>query len=160
MPAFSRRYYQNFRVFWQDVRKFIKSRKEIRKVTRHQPLSRAFRERLMVAVTAVNGCRYCQFAHARIALRAGIPEEELRQLLNGELVNSPPDEVPALLFAQHWAESGGNPDPSVRQSMAQTYGTEEMDAIELTLRTIQIGNLLGNTWDYFLHKISFGRWGR
>ncbi|MFC2009044.1 hypothetical protein ACFLUT_03220 [Chloroflexota bacterium] len=41
----------------------------------------------------------------------------------------------------------------------QTYGAEKADAIHLVLRLIRMGNLMGNTWDYFLHRISFGKWG-
>jgi hypothetical protein len=31
--------------------------------------------------------------------------------------------------------------------------------IDLALRMIRVGNLLGNTFDYVLHRASFGRWG-
>ncbi len=159
MTAFNRRYYSSFSSLWQDIRDLLQQRKGIKKIMRDTPISESFRERLMLAVTAVNGCRYCQFAHARLALRAGIPKDELGQLLNGDLVNSPSEEIPTLLYAQHWAETDGSPDRHVRQSLQETYGAEQLESIELTLRMIRIGNLLGNTWDYFLHKISSGHWG-
>ena len=55
----------------------------------------AFRERLMMVVTEVNGCRYCSYFHARAALAAGVSQEELRSLLGGNL---PPDlaAIPAI----------------------------------------------------------------
>jgi hypothetical protein len=72
---------------------------------------------------------------------------------------SPSEEVPALLYAQHWAEADGEPDQVVRQRLVEQYGEEAAAGIELVLRMIRMGNLLGNTWDYVLYRISFGRWG-
>ncbi|MCK4314262.1 MAG: carboxymuconolactone decarboxylase family protein [Anaerolineae bacterium] len=46
----------------------MKSRSRIRAVMKQNLTSPAFRERLMLAVTAVNGCRYCSHVHAREAL--------------------------------------------------------------------------------------------
>ena len=51
-------------------------RKEIRILMGEEVLSPAFRERLMLAVTAVYGCRYCSFAHAREAISKGVSQEE------------------------------------------------------------------------------------
>ena len=64
-------------------------------------------KRLMLAVTAVNGCRYCSYYHAQEALKAGLPDEELQMLLEGVVDDAPPEELPALLYAQHWAEAEG-----------------------------------------------------
>lgn len=113
----------------------------------------------MLAVTEVNGCRYCQYAHAKMAIDAGLSPSEIEDLSSGALHNCPTDEVPALLYAQHWAESDGSPDPDTRQEIISTYGEQKVDAMELAMRMIRMGNLMGNTWDYFLYKISFGRWG-
>lgn len=35
----------------------------------------------MLAVTQVNGCRYCSYVHARMALQAGLSEQEIRTVL-------------------------------------------------------------------------------
>ena len=63
------------------------------------------------------------------------------------------------MYAQHWAESNAHPDPEVVEKLQHTYGEEKADAIHLVLRLIRMGNLMGNTWDQFLYRISFGRWG-
>jgi hypothetical protein len=34
-----------------------------------------------------------------------------------------------------------------------------LEEIEVVLRVIRIGNLMGNTIDYVLYRVSFGRWG-
>jgi len=39
----------------------------------------------MLAVTAANGCRYCSYFHARQALKNGVGQEEIDQLLTGDI---------------------------------------------------------------------------
>jgi AhpD family alkylhydroperoxidase len=126
---------------------------------RGESIDASFRERLMLAVTAVNGCRYCSYAHARQALAEGIHSAEVRALQDGRIEGSPGEELPGLLYAQHWAETGGRADPAARERILEEYGADAVDAIELALRTIQMGNLVGNTMDYALYRLSFGRLG-
>ena len=71
--------------------------------------------------------------------------------------HSPREELPALLYAQHWAETGGRTDPAARGRIIETYNEDTVNAIELALRTIQMGNLVGNTMDYIVYRLSFGR---
>ncbi len=118
-----------------------------------------FQERLMMAVTAVNGCRYCNYYHTRVALRMGFEPEEVKNLLAGEIDNPDPDEVKALLYAQHWAESNGKPDSDLRDQIIDYYGHNRSAIIETILRMIRFGNLSGNTFDYLLFWISGGRRG-
>ena len=131
----------------------------MREVTREGLISQAFRERLMLAVTAVNGCRYCSYFHSRQALRSGIRTEEIRELLAGDVANCPQDEAVAVAYAQHWAESNAHPEPEAVERLRQTYGPGKAEAIHLILRMIRMANLLGNSWDYLIYRISFGRRG-
>jgi len=111
----------------------------------------------MLAVTAVNGCRYCSYFHTKQALKSGITAEEIGGLLAGDVANCPQDEAVAVAYAQHWAESDAHPDPEAVKRLQQTYGQERMEAIHSILRMIRMANLLGNSWDYFIYRISFGR---
>ncbi len=113
----------------------------------------------MLTVTEVNGCRYCEYAHARMALAAGVTRADVEALGVGRLDGCPPEEIPALLYAQHWAEMGAEPEPEARQRVLETYGQAKTEAIELSMRMIRVGNLTGNTWDYLMYRASFGRWG-
>ena len=113
----------------------------------------------MMAVTAVNQCRYCSYFHAQESLKAGLSPQEIRQLQDGIVDQAPTEELPALLYAQHWAESEAQPDLAARQKLVEIYGLDRAEAIEAVLRLIRIGNLSGNTGDYWLYRLSWGRWG-
>ena len=39
------------------------------------------------------------------------------------------------------------------------YGEEKAAAIHIVLRMIRMGNLMGNTADYILYRLTFGRAG-
>jgi AhpD family alkylhydroperoxidase len=159
MNTFKRRIYHSFREFLTDLRTIASRRKEIRSLMRGRVIAPSFRERLMLVVTQVNRCRYCSYAHAREALAKGIPQEEIEALGKAMFESSPPEEVPALLYAQHWAEADGEPETSVRDQVVARYGEQVVEMMELALRMIRAGNLSGNTFDYLLYRISFGRWG-
>jgi len=126
---------------------------------RGESLDSAFRERLMLTVTAVNGCRYCSYEHARQALVAGVSAGEIEALASGMFDDCPSAEVPALLYAQHWAETDGKPDPEAPKRLLELYGEEASQAIEIALGVIRMGNLGGNTLDHILFRLSFGRLG-
>lgn len=135
-------------------------------VARHghrlRQLTPAFRERLMLVVTAVNACRYCAAFHAHMAVRAGVPPEEARALLAGALPATaavPERELPALLYAQAWAERDAAPDPPAEYALEATYGPATADAIRAALRAIRVGNLTGNAVDALLAAATRGRVG-
>ena len=124
------------------------------------PVSPALRERLMLVVTSVNQCRYCAVFHSRAAQLSGIMPSEIARLLGGEFQHAPEFELPALAYARRWADAAGAPDRSAYAQLVVRYGTELAAGVELMLRAIQIGNLLGNTGDYLLFRISGGRLGQ
>lgn len=157
---FLKRRYPSLRSAFADFKFMYSHRADIRAAMRNNVVDEAFRERLMMAVTQVNGCRYCSYFHAREALRAGISQEELAAVASMEFSESPPEQQPALLYAQHWAETNANPDDDIRDRMLGVYGEETLKAIEMVLRMIRVGNLMGNTFDYVLFRMSFGRLGQ
>jgi AhpD family alkylhydroperoxidase len=155
---FNKRTYKNLKELFIDLWFPIRNRKQLKEVTNRGLISPAFRERLMLAVTAVDGCRYCSYFHAKQALKSGLTTEEIGQLLSGAVDKCPEDEAVAVIYAQHWAESDAHPDPEAVLKLQQTYGIKEAEFIHLMLRMIRLGNLLGNSWDYLLYRISFGKW--
>ena len=121
-------------------------------------ISPDFRERLMLAVTGVYGCRYCSYFHTREALRSGVDREEMASLLSGSVEGCPEEEAIALIYAQHWVDSNADPEPESTRRLVETYGSEKAEAINLALRMNRIGNVSGNSLDYLLYRISLGRW--
>ncbi|OIO96277.1 MAG: hypothetical protein AUK03_04240 [Anaerolineae bacterium CG2_30_64_16] len=159
MKTFRRRIYHGPADLRADFSYISQHRTLVRRAMR-ELISHAFRERLMLVVTEVNGCRYCSYYHAREALKSGISSAELAALLAGQIpADAPAGEHVALAYAQHWAETDAHPDPEAVQKLIETYGEEKAAAIDLILRMIRVGNLLGNTADYLLYRLSFGRLG-
>jgi AhpD family alkylhydroperoxidase len=154
MKQYNRRLYKSFGDFVADMRLVMSQRKNIRGMMRG--LNPAFRERIFLAVTQVNGCRYCSYYHAQQALLNGVSNEEIRELDDGLLDRCPQEELTALFYAQHWAESDAHPDKEARLRLVETYGEETTSQIDLALRMIRIGNLTGNLLDYILFRLSFG----
>ena len=159
MKPFKRRTYSNLREMTKDLLWPFRHRSKVKQAMHGELVSLQFRERLMMVVTAVNECRYCAYYHARESERAGLAPDVIREMLAGDLTNAPEEELPALLFAQHYAESNGRPNHHNRQSLQTTYGPERANAIEIVLRLIRMGNLMGNSTDWLLYKLSFGRLG-
>ncbi|MBN2555167.1 MAG: carboxymuconolactone decarboxylase family protein [Anaerolineales bacterium] len=127
----------------------------LRQTARSGDFSKAFSERIMLAVTQVNGCRYCEYGHAKMALAAGVPELEIKQLLEGEFDQLPAEEIKGLLFAQHYAESSGLPDELACEALVDMYGVKTANSILAYARMIMIGNVLGNTFDALLYRLRF-----
>jgi AhpD family alkylhydroperoxidase len=122
--------------------------------TRHL-ISRVFSEKIMLAVTQVNGCRYCSYVHVGMALQAGVSEVELRDLLAGEFKHVPENELVAVMFAQHYAAQSDRYDVAAWQRLQDTYGLEAADAILVHIRLITFANLYGNTFDALLERFRF-----
>jgi len=102
-----------------------------------------FFERLMLAVTEVNGCSVCSWGHAKASLEAGLSAAEIHELLGGDSSGVPEAEGPAVLFAQHYAESRGEPSESAAQRLVTEYGVERAADITAAVRMIMWGNAYG-----------------
>jgi AhpD family alkylhydroperoxidase len=156
MANFSKRFYTP-RTFLRDLRDAWAHMPEFRETARAGRVSRAFAEKIMIAVTAVNDCRYCARFHTGLALKEGIPPNEIREILSGEIGAFPEEEAVALAFAQHWAETAGDPDPEVERRFRDYYGPQISADILNWMRMIRMGNLMGNTLDAVLWKLRIRR---
>jgi AhpD family alkylhydroperoxidase len=117
-------------------------------------VSNSFESKLMLTVTAVNGCRYCAWVHSGLASRRHVAPEEVRALLAGA-IDRPvgDDEASGLLFAQHYAQRDRRPDSEAVARLRDAYGRETADEIMLILRIISLGSLSGNTFKSFLERV-------
>lgn len=117
---------------------------------RNADIGRIFTGKIMMVVTAVNGCTYCTWFHAQQAVTSGMSDAEIRNMFDLQFEASATEhELPGLLFAQHYAETNRNPDPNMTVRLEKFYGVETARDIMLLIRVIFFGNLLGNTFDAF-----------
>ena len=121
---------------------------------RNEKISKAFMEKIMTIVTAVNGCSYCSWFHAKQAIASGISEEEVKNMMKLQFEADTTDfEITGLLYAQHYAETNRNPDQAMTDTLFEYYGKKTANHIILFIRMILFGNLYGNTFDAFLSRL-------
>jgi AhpD family alkylhydroperoxidase len=158
--SFKRRTYNGPFDFLRDVGFLVRNRPTLAAAVRSGAISLGFRERLMMVVTEVNGCRYCSWYHSTLSIKAGLSADELRVLLAGQIPDGAPEgEIPALVYARHWAQEDARPDPEATRRLAEAYPDGRAASIIVILRMIRMGNLLGNSLDRLLYLASFGRLG-
>ena len=119
----------------------------------HPKISAALREKLFLAVSSINDCRYCKWGHTHWAMAQGVPLEEVNQILGHQaesLVAKNPAEAAAILFAQHYAEQLDQFDPESMENLRKYYSDAEVAEILAYVRFITLTNLTGNTVDAFL----------
>jgi AhpD family alkylhydroperoxidase len=115
-------------------------------------LSSTFIERIMLAVTEVNECAICSYAHAKRALECGMGSEEIQDMLSGIINNVPAPEVAGVMFAQHYADTRGNPTQESWGRIVEVYGTSTAMGILGAIRTIMIGNTYGIAFSSFFNR--------
>lgn len=122
--------------------------------SRDKKIGKAFREKIMTVVTAVNGCTYCTWFHAKAAVSSGISPEEVKDMLNLQFnADAEDSEMTALLYAQHYAETNRRTDPDMDRRLEAFYGKKTSEHIRTIIRMIFFGNLAGNTFDAFLSRL-------
>lgn len=110
-------------------------------------------ERIMLAVTEVNGCDICSYAHTKMALQAGMSNEEIQNMLSGVMSDVPSDELQAIMFAQHYADSRGKPAREAWDRIVETYGLTKSYGILGAIRMIMMGNAYGIPWSSFVNRL-------
>jgi len=141
------------KTFLKDIIFFLKNIKRMIAANKNDKIDKKFVEKIMTVITAVNGCVYCEWFHAREAVKAGIDEKEVKNMLNLQFeANASDFELPALLYAQHYAETDRNPDSEMKEKFYNFYGEKTASHIFIFMRMIYFGNLLGNTWDAVISR--------
>jgi AhpD family alkylhydroperoxidase len=96
------------------------------------------RERIILAVTEVNGCRYCAWIHGAWQDLLGAVD--------------PPDAEEALLtYARACAEAGRPLDIA---PLATVLPPEALGAVRATVAQIEVANLVGNTADGLIARVT------
>ena len=137
-------------VLFRDLGFLIRHLPAIARAMRNPDVGRAFAGKIMMVVTAVNGCTYCTWFHAQEAAASGMSSDEIAAMFNLQFESTATEhELPGLLFAQHFAETNRNPAPEMSARLDAFYGEATARDIMLLIRAIFFGNLLGNTFDAF-----------
>lgn len=113
---------------------------------RHQRVEPAFAEKLMLVVTSVLQCRYCNWMHSELALRFGVDDADIEALLNGDLSIALEQERPALAFALSFAASEGR---APKDELADAYPAAVQKDVRVLVDFVTFTNKLGNTFDAF-----------
>ena len=102
-----------------------------------------FVERIMLAVTEVNGCVVCSYAHTKMALESGFSTEEIESFFAGSDTFIQPEESLGILFAQNYADNQGNYSEEGYQSLVDYYGEDKSRVILAAARGMMAGNVVG-----------------
>ena len=121
---FQKRSY-NFKSFILDFTNMLRNVSGLKETAKAERISKQFAENIMLACTAVNECVYCEWAHSKIALESGSSLQEIEQVLALQFDKLPEDQVIALTFAQHYAESEGKPTKKALQKLSSYYGSKK-----------------------------------
>jgi len=112
-----------------------------------------FVERLQLAVTEVNGCAACSYAHSYMALKQGMSNEEINSLLSGDGKFIKQEEAKAIVFAQHFADTRGFPKEDAYKSITLEYGEKRASIILSAAQIIFVGNVYGIPYSAFQSRL-------
>ena len=150
---FRKRVYIRLSDFLLDLLVFIINSSIYVRNIKNTRISRELREKLMVAVSGVLGCKYCTWLHSEMALSHGVDAADIQRLLSSELGTFPEEEAVALAFAQHYTETEGMVQEEARRRLYTYYGRKKARDILGYLQIIYFGNLSGNTVDALLERL-------
>ncbi|CZQ88730.1 alkylhydroperoxidase ahpd core [Trichococcus collinsii] len=131
----------------------VRTMKYMIKAKKKNELSPEFIERIMLGVTEVNGCEVCSYAHTKMALEQGMTAEEIQKLLAGSADKIPVEEMPAYLFAQHFADRRGYPTEESWDRIVSLYGEDKAKGILGAVRAIMVGNAHGIAISAFMSRL-------
>ena len=140
--------------FMRDFLWVRQNSRKLKRLTGERHVTGSFLEKIKLAVTAVNECRYCMAIHRDLARADGVSEALIKSILGksaGELV--PDSEKTAIEYAYHYAETAQNPDQRMTDGLCSFYGKDAAGEILLHIRTIYFANLSANTVDAFLSRL-------
>lgn len=133
----------SIREFYDALYHGIRTIPYLQTAKKKQLLSEAFIKRIMLAVTEVNGCEVCSYEHTKSALEMGMSHQEVQQILAGNMDDIPVEEIKAILFAQHYADTKGHPSKEAWMEVVHTYGEAVANGILGAIRMIMVGNSYG-----------------
>lgn len=154
--AYSKRVFtikEHFKIMKHAAKSFIL----LRHVKKHKLFNKKFKERIMLAVSEVNGCELCSYVHTKISLSSGMNSQEIKEILNGVKDDVPQDELVGVLFAEYYASSHELPEKEMIDRLIEEYGTDKSKIICAVLGMITMTNSMGISMDLFKRRLMFNR---
>jgi AhpD family alkylhydroperoxidase len=112
-----------------------------------------FREELMLAVSRLNGCRYCSWGHHEWAQISGVSNEELAQLEQLDPSGFDRRKWVAISYARALVkEDFRRVQPELRRAVQHKFSPREIRQIELIANVMDVGNRTSNTFDAMLSR--------
>ncbi|MDX9726324.1 MAG: carboxymuconolactone decarboxylase family protein [Bacteroidales bacterium] len=141
---------------WEMYRAFILIPNAATKIIgnkRKKLVNKDFVERLQLAVTEVNGCAACSYAHTYMALKQGMSSEEINSFLSGDGTFINQDEAKAIIFAQHYADTRGFPKKYAYYSLIDEYGNQKVEIIVSAIQLMHPGNIYGTPYSALISRL-------
>jgi len=114
----------------------------------------ALREKVMVSVAQINGCKYCCYVHTQWAQLEGASDEEIARLDGLDPATFDRDEWLAISYASALAESDFvETDTELAVEIERRSGRQRVQDIETIARAMTFANLMANTLDAFLARL-------
>ncbi|HLR42290.1 MAG TPA: hypothetical protein VK067_03490 [Pseudogracilibacillus sp.] len=101
----------------------------------------------------MNGCEVCSYEHTKSALEMGMSSEEIKNILTGTVDDITTQQLKAILFAQHYAETKGAPTKDTWAEIVEAYGEETSFGILGAIRMIMVGNSYGIALSAFKSRL-------
>ncbi len=120
-----------------------------------------WRESLWLAVTEVNGCRFCSYVHEGMAGAAGLSPDDIQLLLASGDPNSlaalEPRESLAVAYAKAWADTDRKPGAGLLSQLGAELSDREVADLHALLHAVNFANRAGNTADSLLGRLTHPR---
>lgn len=120
-------------------------------------MNKKLKERIMLAITEVNGCAMCSYVHTKVALSSGMSSNEINEILDGNSNNIPDSDAVAYMFAQEFAYTKENPSESSIDRLIEDYGYDKAELIVAACHMITMTNGMGISMDNLYNRIKFKR---
>lgn len=121
-------------------------------------MNKKLKERIMLAITEVNGCSMCSYVHTQIALSSGMSKEDIAKILNGDTTTIPDSDAVAVMFAQEFAYTKENPSTESYNRLVSEYGKKKANLIVAACHMITMTNGMGTSMDYLYNRLRFKRY--
>lgn len=112
------------------------------------------RERVWLAVSGVNRCRYCLFVHGAWARRNGVGDREVDALVAGRPDPDAQSDEAAVTYMQAWAERDFRAAPAeVAAWFEDVFPRPMRERLMAVARMANFANRTGNTFDALLSRL-------